>query len=80
MPKSPCTGHKDRNLLAHASKATHEELSVDYTDMIFAGNVSEIGKLRRTLVRKSQLKCRAVAGSLEEAVDRLFTFTRLPPR
>ena len=30
-------------------------------------------------LRKWRLKCRAVADSLEEAGDRLFTFTRLPP-
>ena len=31
------------------------------------------------LLRKWRLKCKAVADSLEEAGDRLFTFTRLPP-
>ena len=31
------------------------------------------------ILRKWRLKCRAVADSLEEAGDRLFTFTRLPP-
>jgi hypothetical protein len=30
-------------------------------------------------IRKWRLKHRAVADSLEEAGDRLFTFTRLPP-
>ena len=30
-------------------------------------------------LRKWRLKCRAVADSLEEAGDRLFTFTRLHP-
>src|SRR5215210_489481 len=33
---------------------------------------------RRAFLRKWQLKHRAVADSLEEAGDRLFTFTRLP--
>jgi Transposase, Mutator family len=33
---------------------------------------------RRTFIRKWRLKCKAVADSLEEAGDRLFTFTRLP--
>jgi len=32
-----------------------------------------------THLRKWRLKCRAVADSLEEAGDRLFTFTRLDP-
>ena len=34
---------------------------------------------RQAFLRKWRLKCRAVADSLEEAGDRLFTFTRLPP-
>ena len=34
---------------------------------------------RKAFLRKWRLKCRAVADSLEEAGDRLFTFTRLPP-
>jgi len=58
-----CTVHKHRNLLAHAPERLHEEISTDYNDMIYAG---------------TRLKCRAVADSLEEAGDRLFTFTRLP--
>ena len=33
---------------------------------------------RRAFFRKWRLKCKAVADSLEEAGDRLFTFTRLP--
>ena len=33
---------------------------------------------RRAFIRKWRLKCKAVADSLEEAGDRLFTFTRLP--
>ncbi len=38
----------------------------------------EIEAKRRAFLRKWRLKCRAVAQSLEEAGDRLFTFTRLP--
>ena|ERR1039458_5405831 len=37
------------------------------------------GHRRKTFIRKWRLKHRAVADSLEEAGDRLFTFTRLPP-
>ena len=33
---------------------------------------------RKLFLAKWRLKCRAVADSLEEAGDRLFTFTRLP--
>jgi transposase-like protein len=34
---------------------------------------------RKAFIRKWRLKHRAVADSLDEAGDRLFTFTRLPP-
>ena len=78
VPTQRCTVHKHRNLLGHAPDAMHEELSADYNDMIYADNVSEIEKRRRAFLRKWRLKCPAVAGSLEEAGDRLFAFTRLP--
>jgi putative transposase len=73
-----CTVHKHRNLLAHAPERLHEEISADYNDMIYAGTPKEIETRRKSFVRKWRLKCRAVADSLEEAGDRLFTFTRLP--
>jgi len=79
VPAQRCTVHKHRNLLAHAPEAPHEEISADHTDMIYAGTAKEIETRRRAFLRKWRLKCRAVADSLEEAGDRLFTFTRLPP-
>ena len=79
VPAQRCTVHKHRNLLAHAPEALHEELSADYTDMIYAATAKEIEQRRRAFLRKWRLKCRAVADSLEEAGERLFTFTRLPP-
>jgi putative transposase len=79
VPAQRCTVHKHRNLLAHAPEALHEELSADYTDMIYAATPQEIAARRKAFLRKWRLKCRAVADSLEEAGDRLFTFTRLPP-
>jgi putative transposase len=39
----------------------------------------EIEKHRKAFIRKWRLKHEAVANSLEEAGDQLFTFTRLPP-
>jgi transposase-like protein len=78
VPTQRCTVHKHRNLLAHAPEALHEEVSADYTDMIYAATPAEIEQRRRTFLRKWRLKCRAVADSLEEAGDRLFTFARLP--
>ena len=78
VPTQRCTVHKHRNLLAHAPKRLHEEVSADYTDMIYATSPAEIAERRRAFIRKWRLKCKAVADSLEEAGDRLFTFTRLP--
>jgi putative transposase len=74
-----CTVHKHRNLLAHAPERLHEEIGADYTDMIYATTREEIETRRKAFIRKWRLKHRAVADSLEEAGDRLFTFTRLPP-
>jgi transposase-like protein len=73
-----CTVHKHRNLLAHAPERLHEEISADYNDMIYGKTAKEIETRRKSFIRKWRLKCRAVADSLEEAGDRLFTFTRLP--
>ena len=78
VPTQRCTVDKHRNLLAHAPKRLHEEVSADYTDMIYATLPAEIEERRRAFIRKWRLKCKAVADSLEEAGDRLFTFTRLP--
>jgi transposase-like protein len=78
VPTQRCTVHKHRNLLAHAPRRLHEEVSADYNDMIYAASATEIAARRRAFIRKWRLKCKAVADSLEEAGDRLFTFTRLP--
>ena len=71
--------HKHRNLLAHAPERLHEEITADYNDMIYAATREEIETRRKAFIRKWLLKHRAVADSLEETGDRLFTFTRLPP-
>ncbi len=49
-----------------------------YAD-IYADTAAEVEKRRKAFLRKWRLKCKAVAASLEEAGDRLFTFTRLDP-
>src|SRR4051812_5917253 len=46
--------------------------------MIYAATAKEIEQRRKAFLRKWRLKCRAVADSLEEAGEQLFTFTRLP--
>ena len=47
--------------------------------MIYAATPEEIASRRNAFIRKWRPRHRAVADSLEEAGDRLFTFTRLPP-
>jgi transposase-like protein len=79
VPVQRCTVHKHRNLLAHAPERLHEEITADYNDMIYAATCEEIAARRKAFIRKWRLKHRAVADSLEEAGDRLFSFARLPP-
>src|SRR5580693_4252698 len=79
VPVQRCTVHKHRNLLAHAPERLHDEITADYNDMIYATTPEEITVRRKAFIRKWRLKHRAVADSLEEAGDRLFTFARLPP-
>jgi len=73
-----CTVHKHRNLLAHAPERLHEEISNDYKDMIYAATKQEVEAKRKAFIRKWRLKHKPVADSLEEAGDKLFTFTRFP--
>jgi putative transposase len=79
VPVQRCTVHKHRNLLAHAPERLHDEITADYKDMIYAVTPAEITARRKAFIRKWRLKHRAVADSLEEAGERLFAFTRLPP-
>jgi putative transposase len=79
VPVQRCTVHKHRNLLAHAPERLHEEITADYNDMIYAATREEVEARRKAFLRKWRLKHGAVATSLQEAGDRIFTFTRLPP-
>jgi putative transposase len=79
VPVQRCTVHKHRNLLAHAPERMHDEITADYNDMIYAVTADEIEARRKAFIRKWRVKHRAVADSLEEAGERLFSFTRLPP-
>lgn len=79
IPVQRCTVHKHRNLLAHAPKKMHEEIGNDYTDMIYAATPALVQAKRKAFLRKWKLKCRAVADSLEEAGENLFTYLRYPP-
>jgi putative transposase len=79
VPTQRCTVHKHRNLLANAPERLHDEITEDYNAMIYADTAEEVQKQRKAFVRKWRTRCPAVANSLEEAGDRLFTFTTLPP-
>ena len=78
VPAQRGTVHKHRNLLAHAPETLHDEITADYTDMIHAATAQEIAQRRRAFLRQWRLRCPAVAASLEEAGERLFSFARLP--
>src|SRR6201982_2296554 len=78
VPTQRCTVHKHRNLLAHAPPRLHDEVSADYTDMIYADTPAEIEERRRAFLRKWRLKCKAGAASLGGGGDRAFPFIRLP--
>ena len=51
-----CTVHKHRNLLAHAPERLHEEITADYTDMIYAATPKEIEARRKAFLRKWRLQ------------------------
>ena len=78
VPLQRCTVHKHRNLLAHAPKNLYDEVSADYTDMIYAKTAAEVEAKRKAFLRKWRLRCPPVATSLEEAGEKLFTFLRFP--
>src|SRR6478672_5296575 len=52
VPAQRCTVHKHRNLLAHAPETLHEEVSADYTDMIYAASAKEVEAKRKAFLRK----------------------------
>jgi putative transposase len=79
LPIQRCTVHKLRNLVAHAPKRLAEEIKADFNDMVYAANAGALTARRKAFLRKWRVKCPAVADSLEEAGDQLFTFTQLPP-
>ena len=79
VPVQRCTVHKERNLLAHAPKQLHEEIKADFNDLMHAKTAADVRAKRKAFLAKWKLRCRAVADSLEEAGERLFTFLRYPP-
>lgn len=79
VPVQRCTVHKERNLLAHAPKHLHDAIKAEFNDMMHAKTAAEVLARRTAFLARWKLRCRAVADSLEEAGERLFTFLRYPP-
>jgi transposase-like protein len=79
VPVQRCTVHKERNLLAHAPTHLHDEIKAEFNDMMHAKTAAEVLARRKAFLARWKLRCRAVAESLEEADERLFTFLRYPP-
>jgi transposase-like protein len=79
VPVQRCTVHKERNLLAHAPKHLHDEIRAEFNDMMHANSAGAVLAKRKAFLARWKLRCRAVADSLEEAGERLFTFLRYPP-
>jgi hypothetical protein len=61
-----CSVHKERNLLAHASKQLHDEIKADFNDMVHARTAAEALAKRKAFLTKWKLRCRPVAISLED--------------
>jgi putative transposase len=55
VPLQRCSVHKHRNLLAHAPVRLHDEVTADYTDMIYAATPKEIDTRRKAFIRKWRL-------------------------
>src|SRR5260370_41731286 len=79
VPVHRCTVHKHRNLLAHAPERLHDDVTADYTDMIYAATPEEIEQRRKAFIRKWRLRRPPIPHCLPEAGDRFFPFRRPPP-
>jgi transposase-like protein len=60
-------------------KHLHDEIKAEFNDMMHAKTAAEVLARRKAFLARWKLRCRAVADSLEEAGERLFTFLRYPP-
>ena len=58
VPVQRCPVHKHRNLLAHAPDRLHDEITADYTDLIYAATPEEIEQRRKAFLRKWRLRCK----------------------
>lgn len=68
---APCTSAAT---FWHTPERLYEEISADYSDIVYARRTREIEACRKSFIRKWPLKCR-IAESLEEAGNRWFTLS-----
>ena len=59
--------------------ASNAGVKADFHGMVHAKGTAEVLAKRKAFLAKWRLRCRAVAESLDEAGERLFTFLRYPP-
>jgi transposase-like protein len=52
VPVHRCTAHKHGDLLAYTPKRLHEEITADYSDMIYAATPEEIAARHKAFTRK----------------------------
>ncbi|MEW6300716.1 MAG: transposase [Thermodesulfobacteriota bacterium] len=68
-----------RTLLRKAPAYLREGLAEDYRRMIDGESREAVDRARRAFTKKWQRRCPAVAASLEEAGEEVFTFLTFPP-
>lgn len=73
-----CVVHKLRNLLAHAPHHSQAAVTADFQQVVHAASRAEAERAYARMHRTWQLRCAAVAQSLEEAGPELLTFYAFP--
>jgi transposase-like protein len=63
VPVQRCTVHKERNLLAHASKHLYDKIKAEFNGMIHARTAEEVLGKRKVFLAGWRPRCRAVGDS-----------------
>lgn len=80
MAVQRCTVHKLRNLERHVPRHALEEVRTDYHQIVYADSLEAARQAYRAFLVKWSKRAFKVAGSLEEAGEKLLTFYRFPKR
>jgi putative transposase len=78
MAVQRCVVHKLRNLLAHAPHQSHAAVTADFRQVVHAASRAEADRAYTRMQRTWQLRCAAVAQSLEEGGPELLSFYAFP--